>query len=189
MTYIHTHFLEENSHQGQGSGYDQSLTCVVEIRIIASCSTLKYLYVEIEWVKIANSSVRMPGLRYPGPPTNGRYSFHDVQSPSGKDGTTWDPVDIGSVHFEAAPCVPNKRKPCRPTWMESKAGSATDTSNGLMSMSATVQGNGGNDSDDLAAMVHDFIESGSPGLLDATDPDTKPPNPLQLRDTLEVPKP
>lgn len=131
----------------------------------------------------------MPGLRYPGPPTNGRYSFHDVQSPSGKDGTTWDPVDIGSVHFEAAPCVPNKRKPCRPTWMESKAGSATDTSNGLMSMSATVQGNGGNDSDDLAAMVHDFIESGSPGLLDATDPDTKPPNPLQLRDTLEVPKP
>lgn len=128
----------------------------------------------------------MPGLRYPG--QEGYSFFHDVQSPSGKDGTTWD---IGSVHFEAAPCVPgNKRKPCRPTWMKSKPGSATDTFNGLMGMSAPVQGNGGNDSDDLAAMVHDFIESGSPGLLDATDPDTKPPNPLQLRDTLEVvPKP
>jgi hypothetical protein len=186
VTYILI-FLEENPHQGQGSGYDQSFTCVVEIRIIASCSILKYLYVEIEWVKIANPSVRMPGLRYPGPPTNGGYSFfHDVQSPSGTDGTTWDPVDIGSVHFEAAPCVPNKHKPCRPTWMKSKPGSATDA---LMSMSAPVQGNGGNDSDDLAAMVHDFIESGSPGLLDATDPDTKPPTPLQLRDTLEVHKP
>ncbi|KAG0599729.1 hypothetical protein M758_12G174400 [Ceratodon purpureus] len=145
----------------------------------------------------------MPGLRFPGPPTtvpNGSYSFfHDVQTPTGKDGT-WDPVDINSVNFaavEAVPFVPNKHKACRPpqfhaAWIKGKAGSATNAFNGLGcslsttgTMSAPVQGNGSNDSDDLAAMVLDFIESGSPAFLDASDSDNGPPNILQLRDTLE----
>lgn len=142
----------------------------------------------------------MPGLRYPRPPTtapNGSYSvFHDVQN---KD-ETWDPVDINSVYsaaVEAVPFVPSKHKACRPpkfhaAWMKGKAGSATNAFNGLgrtMNMCAPVQsngGNGGNDSDDLAAMVHDFIESGSPAFLDANDSDLGTTNIVKLRDTLEV---
>ena len=144
----------------------------------------------------------MPGrFCHPGPTTaasNGSYSFfHNAQTPADKDGT-WDPVDTNSVHLaavDAMPFVPNKHKARRPPQfhaprMKGKSSSATNAFNfGFgcsVNVSTPVQGNGGNDSDDLAAMVHDFIESGSPVSLEVIDSDMGPPNIIKLRDTLEV---
>ena len=143
----------------------------------------------------------MPGLRYPGSTiaaSNGSYSFfQDAQTPTGKDGT-WEPVDINSVHFaagDAVPFVPNKHIARRPPQFHAprirgKTSSATSAFNfGFgcsVNASTPLQGNGESDSDDLAAMVHDFIESGSPASLEANDSDMGPPSIMKLCDTLEV---
>nr|XP_024381866.1 uncharacterized protein LOC112285357 [Physcomitrium patens]PNR49946.1 hypothetical protein PHYPA_011843 [Physcomitrium patens] len=151
----------------------------------------------------------MPGLRYPGPTITApcaNYSFlQDAQTSNGKD-LAWDrPVGrnfelLSAV--EAMPNAPNKSKACRThqyyaEWMKGMAHSASNSYSGTgcsINVSPGSQGcnsgrgdNGEKDSDDLAAMVDDFIESsGCPNSYDGNDSESGPSSIVKLPDTLQT---
>lgn len=140
----------------------------------------------------------MPGLRYLGPTLTSTHHGsqplfqQDVYMPIVPD-FKWDlNVDLNLVQLPVVdefPLVPNKHKACCPpqlhsAWLKSKGKTRACITSSYF---PPHQCNGSiNDTEDLAAMVHDFIESGSLDFLDGNDGDGGPPSIAKLCETLQV---
>lgn len=124
------------------------------------------------------------------------YPFFCDQMHSDTD-ATWDSVDLNTLQFavaDAMPSAPSRHKSRRTpqryaSWITGKAGSGSNvlSSQGCsLAVSAPAQGNYDNDSDDLASMVHDFIENDSPGFPNEDDSDSGSPGVTKLGDNLQA---